>query len=155
MPHPRSLRTALLSALSLGVVISGTLVVLLVTSSSVDVDFLTRENAFAEMDRVRAQFPDQVPCIDRREDQVTPEGGARGSRPSIVHMLAWEREDARLIRASTPYWALRIGAFKLKAARLMVPPLERISAIDLERCGAGLVVDRETSGGGRLVVWAE
>ena len=146
-------RTWLALALGLGVVISAILGVLVVTSSSLDVAFVGRQQAFAEMDRVRATFGGQAPCLDR---QPASSPSARAlTPPRTVHMLAWEREDDRLVRVATPYWALRIGAFKLNAARLIVPPLEHVLPLDLERCGPGLLVDRRTADGGRVVAWTD
>jgi hypothetical protein len=153
--RPRSIRAALLAAIGLGVVISTLLIVLLVSSSSLDVQFVDGDAARAEMDRLRARLPSQVSCVDRGAVDTSQAAATGRPRPRMVHMLAWEREDERLVRISTPYWALRIAGVKLNAARLIAPALEHVTLVDLERCGHGLIVDRATAGGGRVVIWTE
>jgi hypothetical protein len=149
-----STRAILVLALGLGAAVGGALVGLLVTGSSLDVEVRGRDAAHAEMDRIRRSFA-EPPCLQR---PPAPRAGARDwaePAPQTVHLLAWEREDDRLVRVSTPYWSLRIGAFKLNAARLIAPPFEHLSLADLDRCGRGLVVDRTTAGGGRVLIWVE
>ena len=125
--------------------------VVLVSQSAVDVRTVSRESADAQLDAVRAHVGG-VPCANRSpSDTATPRDGT----PSTVHMLAWEREDERLVRVTTPYWALRAGAWKLNAVRAVAPPLQYVRLADLERCGPGLIVDRRTAGGGRVLVWLE
>jgi hypothetical protein len=167
-------RTWVLLAVGTGTMLGGIVAVLFFAGSSVEVQSRTREQAFGEMDRVRERLGRAPPCLPRdgggresvtdsaasreasspAQDQRSGERGTRAA-PGKVVMLAWEREDDRLIRVTTPYWALRAGSWKLNAARVIAPVLDRVSLADLDRCAPGLIVDQRTAGGGRVVIWTE
>jgi hypothetical protein len=154
---PRSrFRTAALIALAIGAAAVVTIAVVFFGGSSIDIERRGRDEAFAEMDRVRAAFAGTPPCVDDSRRAAPRDMPPRATPPpAAVHMLAWEREDERLVRVRTPYWALRAGAFKMTVARHMVPALDHVGLVDLERCGRGLVVDRRSGGGGRVLIWIE
>lgn len=149
-------RTLALILAAVVLAFGGITAVFFFSQSSLQIETRRMEAAFAEMDRVRARFGDALPCVQGREradDGAVPR--ATGPAVRLVHMLAWEREDDRLVRATTPYWALRSVAWKLRVARHLVPPLQYVGLPEIDRCGRGLILDRRTSGGGRVVIWAE
>lgn len=104
-----------------------------------------------EMNAVRRRFGPSQPCLER-PDGAGP--NVPGEPIHTVHMLAWSPGD-RLVRGTTPYWALRAGAWKIRFARAAVPILEYVTLADVERCGRGVLIDRPTNGDGRIVIWAE
>lgn len=106
------------------------------------------------MNAVRQRFALAQPCLDRPEGPRPATPAAADGSISAVHMLAWSPGD-RLVRATTPYWALRASAWKVKLVRHAVPILEYVTLADVERCGRGVLIDRPTNGGGRIVIWVD
>jgi hypothetical protein len=145
-------RKPLLIVIAAGLAIGGLSLTLLVSQSSLQVQLTGRDAAFAQMDRVRSRFGAAAPCAERSE-----RNGRRAEEPAPehVHVLAWEREDDRLVRISTPSWAVRVAGWKVAFARTIASPLKYVALPEIERCGRGLIVDRRTEGGGRVIVWAE
>jgi hypothetical protein len=151
-----SARTLVLVLLAAALAFGGITAVFFFSQSSLRIETSPGGAAFAEMDRVRARYGDAVPCVQARDQPPADRRGPQTSRTvRLVHMLAWEREDDRLVRASTPYWALRSGTWKLRVARGLLPQLEHVGLPEIDTCGPGLILDRRTSGGGRVVIWAE
>jgi hypothetical protein len=119
--------------------------------------------AAAEMDAVRARFGGAKPYLDlhatssglvgRSNRALEPDAAAP---IATVHLVAWRAREERLVRASGPYWALRVGGWK---ARAMVAVAgvewEGLDLPDLGRHGPGLIIDHTTPAGDRLLVWAE
>jgi hypothetical protein len=136
-----------------GLAIGGLSLTLVVSQSSLRVETMGRDAAFAAMDNVRRKFGAAMPCVERGGHSPGP--AAEGTAPRTVYMLAWEHEDDRLVRVSTPYWALRVARLKVAFARTIAPPLKYVALPEIERCGRGLVTDRRTAGGGRVIIWAE
>jgi hypothetical protein len=141
-------------AIALGVTVGGLVVLAVISGTTLDVEPRTAHEAAAEMDAVRSRYTGQVPCLER-DARDRAASRREGDKPRTVHVLAWEREDNRLVRVRTPYWVLQVGAFKIHAAHAIAPPLEHVTPADLDQCGRGLVADRRTSGGGRVLIWAE
>jgi hypothetical protein len=76
----------------------------------------------------------------------------------VLHVLAWDADDERIIDVAVPFWLLRlsrgpIGQFDdagaLRRANL------RITAEDLERVGPALLIDHRAADGGRVLVWTQ
>jgi hypothetical protein len=147
-----SSRRILLLLLTVGLALGGLSLTFLVSQSSLRIESSGRDAAFAELDRVRGRFGDVAPCI---EGTSPPVAGPGNVPPQTVHVLAWEPDDNRLVRTSTPYWALRVAGWKVAFARTIAPPLKYVGLPEIERCGRGLIMDRHATGGVRVLVWAE
>ena len=146
-------RSALLIVVGAIGALAGMVAVLFFALSTLEVTSMPATRAAQELDRVRARFAG-LPCVDRGRGQEATTTSV-GPPPTAVHILEWEADRESLVRATTPYWALRAGSWKLSTARRFVSPLEHVDLVDLERCGRGLILDRTTPGGRRVLIWTE
>ncbi len=142
------------------VVLAGILALVFFSQSTLESSRAGRSLADDEMNAVRKRFGQAQPCLERPDGAgPTPPAGLGAAKApnapiAAVHMLAWSPGD-RFVRATTPYWALRAGARKIRFVRAAVPILEHVTLADVEKCGRGVLIDRTTSRGGRVVIWVD
>lgn len=115
---------------------------------------------------VRARFGDAQPLFStapsgrRLVAHPVPEAhpSPTGRTCDDLHILAWDPDSERLVRASLPLWVLRYGhqRFRLKshAHDFDLSDLN-LDVQALERAGPALLVDHRDSSGHRVVVWTE
>jgi hypothetical protein len=154
MSQTRSGRTPLFALLGAVTVIAGILAFIFFAQSTLNIAQAGRPLADDEMNAVRQRFGQAQPCLERPDGAGPATPTAPGAPIAAVHMLAWSPGD-RLVRATTPYWALRAGAWKIRFVRSAVPVLEYVTLADVEKCGRGVLIDRTTSRGGRVVIWVD
>lgn len=147
-------RTLPLALLVIGIVVAGIVAVRFFSQTTFRISRSSRAFAEDEMNAVRQRFGPARPCLDQA-DAVDPAPPLAPTAPiATVHMLAWSPGD-RLVRATTPFWALRAGAWKVRWVRPAVPILDYVTLADVEKCGRGVLIDRATSPGGRVVIWVD
>ena len=75
-----------------------------------------------------------------------------------MRVLAYRGREERLVRAVVPFWFLRLKGpavqYVLRDTGLDLDRLG-VTPADLERYGAGVVLDQSRSNGDRLLVWTE
>ena len=114
--------------------------------------------ATLSFDEVRRRFPGQQPVLDivddqkavvRREPPVeTPAGSLQR-----LQLLAWDPRDRDLARITLPFWLLRM---KPASSRVTVNHREiDITVEQIERYGPVLLIDHQSQGGDRLLIWTE
>jgi hypothetical protein len=72
-------------------------------------------------------------------------------------VLAWSSHPPRLVRASIPFWLVRLSPGRLNASGVEVPLDVRrlkLTPEDLERYGRGVILDVERPDGARVLVTA-
>jgi hypothetical protein len=132
-------------------------------------DPISASGADAEFDRIRARFSHEQPFVDMADRQLV--GGAPTSRvsqpPRTFHTVIFDRRGGdRLVRMTVPFWFARryarhdgefhwLGEFSFLDDTEFDPEPIRVSLNDLERRGAGLVVDYRHPGGGQFLAWIE
>ena len=136
----------------------------------------TDESAGAEFEKARQRFAGQRPLIDIEPDgtirnRLNEHEGKAPTKPNMLHVLAWDSNRGRLVRADIPFWALRLKS-SLPGMRTEVPvwvlllpdnpdatrmrsDSPRLRLEDLERFGPGLLLDHEIPGGRRVLMWAQ
>jgi hypothetical protein len=75
-----------------------------------------------------------------------------------MRVLAYRAREERLVHAVVPFWFLRLKGPAVKyVLRDTGLDLDRlgVTPADLERYGAGVVLDQRRSNGDRLLVWTE
>jgi hypothetical protein len=125
----------------------------------------TREDAWKEMDEVRARFGDRQPFIvtdaDRPGLRPDAEPAAPGTAPSIqsLHAMAYDADDRELVRVTIPFWVLRLAPDgKLSASNDALRGLkgaDHLTVAQLESLGPGLVIDEREKNGSRVIMWME
>jgi hypothetical protein len=123
----------------------------------------TPASAASEFDAVRSGFAGQRALIEldrdghflRANTDRRPPPGAQA--PDQLNVLAFDPSDGRIVRFSIPFWLLRMkkgnATIDLNGNRMDLEDL-RLSVQDLERQGAALIVDHQSPGGDRVLVWS-
>ena len=129
-------------------------------SRSISIETTDPTGAHNNFDAALEGIADRTPLVRRdpsgRFVRRETAAAAAIARPTHLHVLAYHAAGDRLVRAEVPLWfykvkgpaagyALRGTGFDLEALGL--------TAGDLERAGAGVVLDETRAGGDRLLAW--
>ena len=125
----------------------------------------TTQDPTPVFEEARAPFKGQQPYIemsfDNDEERAVVHHELEKPEKTTVNrlrVLVYDPDDNRLVRLQIPFWLVRLGggnkhisldAGNVHGVRLSITP------DDLERRGPGLILDQQTRGGQRLLVWAE
>jgi hypothetical protein len=135
----------------------------------------TTESARSAFDRARAPFAGRTPMIEIAADGSIRNHADRAASPkspiTTLHVLVWDSDRERLVKADIPFWAVRLKN-SMPGMRTEVPlwvlalqgdghesgmkadgPMLRFE--DIERFGPGLIIDAELSRGRRVLMWAQ
>ncbi|MGE5244898.1 MAG: hypothetical protein ACM3SQ_11780 [Betaproteobacteria bacterium] len=144
--------------LGLAVIGAGTYVVY----SHVQAQFVAVDTAASEFARARARFAGQTPLIGFDQDDEPEVNRPPASAPRhgihALHVLAYDARNHKLVNVEVPGWVVRMmsASGHIRIANLdLSGDAGRITLDDLERHGPGLVLDRHTSRGSQVLVWAE
>jgi len=154
----KSRRVAVLLALA---ALAGIVATAVLASHRVTVEDAQPEDALLRFADVRARFAGSEPLL-----HVNPAGRVtRRAAPPVsmdpptqFRVLMYRVSEQRLVRTDLPFWFLKIkGPAVQYALRGTGLDLQRlgVTAADLERYGASLVLDEMRSNGNRLLVWTE
>jgi hypothetical protein len=87
-----------------------------------------------------------------------PSEPAAGRGATQLHALAYYVEGQRLVRANVPLWFFKVKGpamrYALRDTGFDIDALN-LTATDLERAGARVILDETRSNGDRLLVWTE
>jgi hypothetical protein len=128
---------------------------------TVSIETLTSAQAHERFDAIRATFPLATPLVRRDESGRfvrTEASGRDASSPARrLYVLAFHASTGRLVRADVPIWFIRIkgpaAALALRDTGFDLDVLG-LTAADLARSGAGLVID-ESRGEDALMAWTQ
>ena len=120
------------------------------------------ENAQERFAQMRAKFVGQQPLIEIRRDEsavVHRAPSAARHELRVLHALAYDRHDHKLVHIDVPIWLLRLMP---SGRTINISELDefddqrgRLTLEDLERHGPGLVLDVQRDRGGQVLVWTE
>ena len=130
---------------------------------SMNVTEMAESSADQEFATVRARFAGRQPLfqmVDGRAQMVSDTATQPSSttRPSTVHVLAWDRDDEQLVKFSIPFWLLRLKSGPIRINEYSDGWDDRGLSFrieDLERHGQGLLLDLTEQRDGQLLIWAE
>jgi hypothetical protein len=139
----------------------GVSLVSLLTWRSVAVERMDATAAQHNFEEARDRVPFRAPLVRRdaqggfvRETEVAP----AGAPPTHLHVLAYYVDAHRLVRADVPLWFFKVKgpalAYGLRGTGFDLETLG-LTAGDLERAGARIVLDEMRSSGDRVLVWTE
>ena len=144
------------TAAVIGVAVFGMLAWRSVTVLQVDAS-----GAINNFEDVKGRVPSTPPLVQR-----DPSGNFRRQAPEPVtgraarqlHALAYYVEGQRLVRADVPLWFLKVKGpavrYAMRDTGFDLDALN-LTASDLERAGARVILDETRSSGDRLLVWTE
>ena len=142
------------TALVIGLFVFGALAWRAVTTEHADP--VDAQNRFAA---ALAAAASKTPLIKRDSSGhwARPAGNrSRGSQPTHLEVLAYRASEERIIKADVPLWFLKIKGpavnYALDGTGFDLAT-SGLTASDLERAGAGVVVDETRTNGDRVLAW--
>ena len=132
-------------------------------SRNLDMQKASSTEAAESFETVRAGFK-EAPIISLDADErVTlnrqPPAQPAGERPTTMHVMAYDRNDERIVRVTIPFWMLRMGNENIRlgssgsGGEIDFEQL-KITAEELERYGPALLLDH-TKDRSRVLVWTQ
>jgi hypothetical protein len=146
----------LVAAAVLGIAIFGVLAWRSVTVVQTDAS-----GALNSFEDAKSHVPSTPPLVQRDASGVfvrRPSVKSTAAVPTELHVLAYHVDGQRLVRADVPMWFFKVKGPALRYAvrdtGLDFDALN-LTATDLEKAGAGVVLDETRLNGDRLLVWTE
>ena len=127
---------------------------------SVHVEQADAADARRRFEEVRHDFPSAPLVVWDASGRLTRNAprAPRGLRPSKLHVLVYRLREERLVRAHAPLWFFKVKGpavnYALRGTGFDLAALG-LTAADLEKAGAGLVLDETRTNGDRLLAWTE
>ncbi len=110
---------------------------------------------------IRARLPTTVPMVRRDVSGRfvrTNAGPRQGASASRLRVIAYRVQEERLVEADVPLWFVGVKGpamqFALRGTGIDFQSLG-VTAADLERAGAAVLLDETRSNGDRILAWTE
>jgi hypothetical protein len=116
-----------------------------------------------EFEKVRQRFKAKPPLVEIKDGQrVTHKPPVEGaaSQPSLqtLHVLAWDSREEKLANVTVPWWVVRLKTgpirFSTYASGLDDEDIN-LRPEEIERYGAGIILELTGRRGDRVMLWAE
>jgi hypothetical protein len=133
-----------------------------------DSSMTSAETADRQFQALRARFADQQPLLDMEQRQARAEAGPPATNGPLhtIHTVIFDtRGGRRLVQMSVPYWLARtfagrgdlqwLGELTFFDDTEFDPERIRLSLDQIERHGAGLIVDYRHPSGGQFISWVD
>jgi hypothetical protein len=124
----------------------------------------TEGGAQKEFETVRARFGDRLPLIELKDGRPVYTGGSppakRTDAAPIEHLyvLAWDPEENKLASFSIPFWLLRLKSGPIRFSAYTAGFDDdgvHLTPEDIEKFGAGIILDTTSRKGERVLLWAQ
>lgn len=150
----------LLVFVGIGVIVAG----IAWFQENMEVQTSTERDATTEFDAIRQKFGGREPLLVMEGD-VPRYSKARveppvkdGATLSTFNILAWDPDEEKLARITLPFWLLRMKSdpiqFSAYASGLDEGDVN-LRPEDIEKYGAGVILDTGTASGERVLLWAQ
>jgi len=118
------------------------------------------EEAVQAVEAVKARFGRRPPLVDvvdpRRADfRINRPADASPARVDTIHVINWKSETGELSRTDVPLWLMRFSTVNIASRLGLAPDRFRLTVSDIERYGPGIIVDFNSPGAIRMLVWVE
>jgi len=135
-----------------------------IAMSTLEIRDSSAASVAAEFETARRPFAGQQPLVTlddihsvRPRLTKRPLRQAATRKPETIHIMAFDADDAKVMRLKLPFWILRLGTttnVQLGDEQIEVSKLG-VTVSDLEQHGPGLVLDYSGKDGHRLLLWTE
>ena len=120
----------------------------------------TETDSRPDFDSIRSRFKDRAPLLEindlqKADVRINRSTHPEGRRAETLHVINWNREDGRLMRANVPLWLMRFSSVNILSQLGIAPERFSLTAEDLAAYGPGIVVDYQKPGEMRVIVWLE
>jgi hypothetical protein len=141
----------------------GVIVAVSMFRNNMQVSDTSEAEAMRQFDEVRARFPGQHPLIQLVEgkpqyDAERVSQNVSSAALSRVHILAYDRDEGKVVTFSLPFWLLRMKSGPIRISAYQQGWDDRgvsFRVEDIEKHGPGIIVDATERKEGRVLVWAE
>lgn len=129
-------------------------------SRNLDMTKASSTEATESFESVRARFTEGPILTIDADERVTltrrPPSTAPEERPTKMYVMAYDRDDERIVRVTVPFWMLRMSGndIRLGSGNHLDFEQLQITAEELERYGPTLLLDH-TEGRNRVLVWTQ
>ena len=131
-------------------------------SRNLDMTKATPIEATDSFETVRARFKDAPILTIDADERVTlsrpPPDAPPAERPTKMYVMAYDRDDERIVRVTVPFWMLRMSRENIRLGSGRGGDIDfeklRITAEELERYGPALLLDH-TEDRNRVLVWTQ
>ena len=130
---------------------------------NLEVQDTTAGDAQTQFDAVRQQFGSRAPLLELRDgtpvyaDPAHSSPAEASTELQTLYVLAWDPQNERLAKFTLPFWLLRLKSTPIQLssyASSLDDNRVRLRVEDIERYGAGIILDTTTSTGERVLLWA-
>ena len=119
--------------------------------------------AQVEFDKVRQQFGGRPPLLDFKDGRPSYAAGRPDpARPrtelQTLHVVAWDPDKRQVARFSIPFWLLRLKATPIEFSTYASGFDDNhvnLRPEDIERYGAGIILDASMPSGEHVLLWAQ
>ena len=123
----------------------------------------TASEAQTAFDEVRQRYGGRTPLLEIRDGRPAYGAGKPvESRPrtqlETLHVIAWDPDDKRLTNVAIPFWILRFKTRPIQFSSYASGLDDRgvdLRPEEVERYGAGIILDTTTRTGERVLLWAQ
>jgi hypothetical protein len=123
----------------------------------------TASEAQSAFDEVRQRYSGRQPLLELRDGRPAYANGKPDeSRPrtqlETLHVIAWDPDDERLTNVAIPFWILRLKTGPIQFSSYASGLDDRgvdLRPEEIERYGAGIILDTTTRSGERVLLWAQ
>jgi hypothetical protein len=123
----------------------------------------TARDAEAEFETVRQKFAGREPLLELH-DGMPRFTKARGSTASAsgslatLNVMVWDPDEEKIFRIGLPFWLLRLKADPIRFSAYASGFDDEAVALrpeDIEKYGAGIILDGTSREGERILLWAQ
>jgi hypothetical protein len=145
------------------IAVGGIMLAVSLFRNNMTVNESTESDAMQQFEAVRSRYPGQQPLIqlvDGHPEYVAERASQSASSTplSAVHVMAYDRDEGKVVTFSLPFWLLRMksGPIRISAYQQGWDDHGVSFRIeDIEKHGPGIIVDAAERDEGRVLVWAE
>jgi hypothetical protein len=129
---------------------------------NLQVDTRTASDADQEFETVRKEFNNRAPLLEMFEGRprfTAEHDKAASATPSNIdalHVLVWDPDEERLARFRVPFWLVRMKSepFRLSSYAAGLDDHVSLRPEDIEKYGAGVILDTRSNSGERVLLYA-
>jgi hypothetical protein len=147
-----------------GMIVAGGLIIAVsLFRNNMSVNQTSEADAMQQFETIRSRYAGQQPLIqlvDGHPQYVAERASENASTASLssVHILAYDRDEGKVVTFSLPFWLLRMKSGPIRISAYQQGWDDRGVSFrieDIEKHGPGIIVDATERKEGRVLVWAE
>jgi hypothetical protein len=131
-------------------------------SERIEISDATAQNAEEAFEKIRQRFAGKPPLVVMKagESVVKSDAAPASERSSLetLHVLAWDPDEDKLVNVSVPWWIVRMKSGPIRFSTYASGWDDNgvsLQPEDIERYGAGIVLDVTGRHGERALLWTE